>query len=187
MQILEEYIKSKIDIDQELLPAIVSLFRGKNFTRDQEVIRVGQYVKDYYFIATGGVRIVVETESKEITSWIIFENNFFSDLESLKNEQPAKGKILALDDTTILTIPAKKMYELFDQYPQWQKFGRLIIEDAFLNVVDTLMTFQAMDAESRYLNLLRKSDAVNKIPLKQLASYLGITPTSLSRIRKNIR
>ena len=61
------------------------------------------------------------------------------------------------------------------------------MEELCLNLVETLISFQIMDAETRYLHLLKKSDIINRVPLKQLASYLGITPSSLSRIRKNIR
>ncbi|MEL6918467.1 MAG: Crp/Fnr family transcriptional regulator, partial [Bacteroidota bacterium] len=109
------------------------------------------------------------------------------ELESVKKRQISKSKVLAIGETEIFSIEARKMHEFYDRYPKWQEFGRIMMEDVFLNLVDTLISFQIMDAESRYLQLLEKSDAINRVPLKQLASYLGITPNSLSRIRKNIR
>lgn len=187
MEILKKYIQSKIDLSSEDLEKILKAFESKVFKKDQTIIRAGQHVTKYYFIVKGGIRIVIDTPEKEVTAWFIFENNFFSDLESLRTGQVSKSKTVALDETEILSIDAKTMQQFYDDFPEWQKFGRLIMEDAFLNVVESLISFQIMDAETRYLNMLKKSDVINRVPLKQLASYLGITPNSLSRIRKNIR
>ena len=187
MERLKKYIQSKIEIEPNKLQHILASFEAKEFSKDQSVIKAGQYVTKYYFIAKGGVRIIIDTPEKEVTAWLIFENNFFSDLDSLRSGQTSKAKIVAIDDTEIFSIEANKMNEFYDAFTEWQKLGRLIMEDAFLNVVDSLVSFQVMDAETRYLQLLKKSDIINRIPLKQLASYLGITPNSLSRIRKNIQ
>ncbi|MEM1121857.1 MAG: Crp/Fnr family transcriptional regulator [Bacteroidota bacterium] len=187
MQELAQYIQSKIQLQSEVLWEILSAFDEKTYQKDRVIIREGQYVNKYYFIASGGVRIVIDTPTKEITAWLIFEHNFFSDLHALRSGMPSKSKIVAIEPTKIYSIDARKMHEFYERFPRWQSFGRQIIEDAFLNVVDTLISFLVMDAQTRYLQLLEKSEAIHRIPLKQLASYLGITPNSLSRIRKNIR
>lgn len=187
MEKLKKYIQSKINIELKYLEKILASFESKTFKNDQAIIKIGQHVTKYYFIAKGGVRIVIDTPEKEITAWLIFENNFFSDLDALRSGLTSKVKILAIDETKIFSINVHKMEAFFGEFPEWQKFGRLIMEDAFLNVIESLISFQIMDAETRYLQILEKSDAINRVPLKQLASYLGITPNSLSRIRKNIR
>ncbi len=186
MEFLKNYINSKINIDETTLDTILDAFEHKTFDKDRPIIKMGQYVTKYYFIASGGARIVIETPEKEITAWLIFENKFFTDLESLRSGQQSKAKVLSIDRTEIFSIEARKMYEFYTEFPEWQKFGRIIMEDAFLDVVNSLISFQVMDAEARYLEMLKKSNAINRVPLKQLASYLGITPNSLSRIRKNI-
>lgn len=187
MNTLKEYINSKITIKKSVLDTILSCFNIKEYDNDQTIIRNGQYVTNYYFIVSGGIRIVIDTPDKEVTAWLLFENNFFSDLESIKSGQPSKSKVLTIGKSTILSIEAEKMHQFYKQHPEWQEFGRKMMEELCLNLVDTLVSFQIMDAETRYLHLLEKSDIINRVPLKQLASYLGVTPTSLSRIRKNIR
>ncbi|GGX29436.1 Crp/Fnr family transcriptional regulator [Aquimarina muelleri] len=187
MNTLKEYINSKITIEEAVLDTILSAFTIKEYDNDQTIIKNGQYVTNYYFIVSGGIRIVIDTPDKDITAWLLFENNFFSDLESIKSGQPSKAKMLAVGKSMILSIEVKKMHKFYEQYPEWQEFGRKMMEELCLNLIDTLISFQIMDAETRYLHLLQKSDILNRVPLKQLASYLGITPTSLSRIRKNIR
>ncbi len=79
------------------------------------------------------------------------------------------------------------MEYLYEKFPQWQRFGRLIWENAFLKVINGIITYQTLTAEERYLAAMQQSNLMQKIPLKQLASFLGMTPTSLSRIRKQIR
>jgi len=187
MKKLKSYIQSKVNLQDEQLEEIIKEFEYKDFKNDQPIIQLGQHVTKYYFIASGGIRIVIETPEKEVTAWLIFENNFFGDLEALKSGQVSRAKILAIDHTEIYGIKATKMHELYARIPKWQEFGRLMMEDAFLNVVESLISFQTLDAEARYLQLLEKSQAIHRVPLKQLATYLGITPNSLSRIRKNIR
>ena len=186
MKKLASYIRSKIDPSEEMLQEVLDCFTEKKYLPNESIVRLGQYVQEYYFIAEGGIRIVLETEERDITAWIIFENNFFSDLESVKKQQGSTSKVLSLEHTTLYSIPMDKMDALYKKHPEWQKFGRLIVEDAFLNIIETLTSFQTMDAQERYEKLLQKSEAVQRVPLKLLASYLGITPTSLSRIRKNI-
>jgi len=187
MDRLIDYINSKVKIDSRILNEILKSFEKTTYSKDQTIIRKGQYVTKYYYISSGGIRMVIDKADIEITTWLIFENHFFSDLDALKSNEVSKSKICAIGNTVIYSIDAKHMHQLYDQYPKWQAFGREMVEDAFLNVIDALISFQIMDAETRYLKLLSKSDVINRVPLKQLASYLGITPSSLSRIRKNIR
>ena len=187
MEKLIAYIKSLVHIEDEIINEILPFFDYKLYKKEQAVIHKGQYVTKYYFIKSGGVRIVLDTEEKEITAWLIFENQFFTDLTSLKSGRATQANILTIENTEIFSIEATIMHQLYKQYPIWQEFGRKIMEDAFLNLVNSLVSFQVMDAEARYLHLMSQSDAIHRIPLKQLASYLGITPTSLSRIRKNIQ
>lgn len=186
MKKLEKYILSKISISKNHLQNILSAFEVNTYKKGQALIKSSQYITKYYFIAEGGIRVVISNNHKKITAWLVFENNFITDLKPLKSGLRGEKSIYALEDCVIYSIDSEKMNSLYDQFPEWQKFGRLIIEEALLNAIETLLSFQTMDAEARYLRLLRKSDAINRVPLKQLASYLGITPNSLSRIRKKI-
>ncbi|MBQ0741395.1 cyclic nucleotide-binding domain-containing protein, partial [Aquimarina celericrescens] len=79
-----------------------SAFTIKEYDNDQTIIKNGQYVTNYYFIVSGGIRIVIDTPDKDIPAWLLFENNFFSDLESIKSGQPSKAKMLAVGKSMIL-------------------------------------------------------------------------------------
>ena len=86
-----------------------------------------------------------------------------------------------------MVIDKSQMEVLYKQFPLWQQFGRQVWENAFLKVIHAILGYQTMTAEERYLAMMKQSDLLQKVPLKQLASYLGITQTSLSRLRKNIK
>jgi hypothetical protein len=79
------------------------------------------------------------------------------------------------------------MEQLYGQFPQWQQLGRQVWETAFLKVIDGIINFQTLTAEERYLRTLQQVGLRQRISLKDLSSYLGITSTSLSRLRKYIK
>ncbi len=115
---------------------------------------------------------------------MIFENEFFTELSSLKSGKPTQFYIKAITDTVLFAVDKNSMNDLYETIPEWQCFGRLTWENAFLKVTDGIISHQTLTAEERYLAAMQQSNLMEKIPLKQLASFLGMTPTSLSRIRK---
>lgn len=187
MSELSIFIKSQITVSDEDLQAILSTFQERTIAKNRFLIQKGQIVSSYYFIKSGGLRIYFDKHDRQITGWLAFQNEFFTELASLKSGQPTQFNIQAIENSTILMIDKSQMELLYKQYPIWQQFGRQIWEDAFLKVINGILSYQTMTAEERYLTLMKQSDVLQKVPLKQLASYLGITHTSLSRLRKNIK
>lgn len=184
---LSDFIKSQINISDNDLQTILSKFQERSIDKDRFVIKKGQMVTSYYFIKSGGLRIYFDKEGRQITGWLAFQNDFFTELNSLKSGQPTQFNIQAIENCTLLTIDKSQMEILYKQFPLWQQFGRQIWENAFLKVINGILSYQTMTAEERYLNMMKQSDLLQKVPLKQLASYLGITQTSLSRLRKKIK
>ncbi len=183
---LNHFIKSQINISDEVLQTIVSNFHEHTIKKNRFLIKKGQVVSSYYFIKSGGLRIYFDKDDQQITGWLAFKNDFFSELNSLKSGQSTQFSIQAIEDCTLMMIDNLQMELLYKQFPLWQQFGRLIWENAFLKVINGILSYQTMTAEERYLSMMKQSDLLQRVPLKQLASYLGITQTSLSRIRKNI-
>jgi CRP-like cAMP-binding protein len=187
MKELSDFIKSQINISDNDLQIILSNFQERTIDKDRFLIRKGQIVTSYYFIKSGGLRIYLDKDDRQITGWLAFQNDFFTELNSLKSGKPSLFDIQAIESSNLLIIDKFQMEELYRQFPLWQQFGRQIWEDAFLKVINGILSYQTMTAEERYLNMMKQSDLLQKVPLKQLASYLGITQTSLSRLRKNIK
>jgi len=187
MEALVALIKSRISISDDDLTTITRQFEQRHLKKNKFLLTKGQIASAYYFIQSGGLRIYLDTGDKQITGWIALENDFFTELSSLKTNSPTRFHIQAIEDTTLYAISKEKMEHLYGQLPAWQQFGRMIWEDAFLKMIDGIMSYQTMTAEERYLNAIKNSELMQRIPLKDLSTYLGITPNSLSRIRKNIK
>lgn len=187
MRELSNFINSHINVSDKDLQTILSHFQERTVDKDRFVIQKGQVVSSYYFIKSGGLRIYFDKDAVQITGWLAFQNDFFTELTSLKSGQPTQFNIQAIEPSTLLTIEKSQMELLYKQFPLWQQFGRQIWENAFLKVINAILSYQTMTAEERYLQMMKQSDILQRVPLKQLASYLGITQTSLSRIRKNIK
>ncbi|MGO3241234.1 MAG: Crp/Fnr family transcriptional regulator [Sphingobacteriaceae bacterium] len=116
------------------------------------------------------------------------ENNFFVDLNSFDNKIPSSGYIQAITDCKLIVFSQQDWQELSNTIVGWDKIVQKIISKAMLEKIDKVNPLVSEDATTRYLTFLKKYPTLaNRIPLSYLASYLGITQQSLSRIRKNIR
>lgn len=166
---------------------ICSNFEILSLKKDEHLLKEGVQASAYWFIASGALRVYFLHNEVEATAWIAFENDFFTDLSSVRKKIPSRFNIQAMEDTTLYVIDAKTMEHLYQRYPDWQRLGRQLWESAFLNVIDAVVSFQTSTAEERYLAAMQIPNLMQRVPLKYLSSYLGITPTSLSRLRKKIK
>ncbi|MDP4281470.1 MAG: Crp/Fnr family transcriptional regulator [Bacteroidota bacterium] len=184
---LANYIRSLIDINDADLRVILSNFSKKKLKKGTFILKHGQVASSYYFIASGAIRIFSGDEPKDKTLWIAFENEFIAELPSIKFLTPSSFSFQAIEETTLITIESGKMDRLYEEFPQFQAFGRQIWEKAFLKVVDNVTLLQTENATERYKKAVLKTDYIQRVSLKYLSSYLGITQTSLSRLRKKIK
>lgn len=186
MERLIEYINSYVTLEKKELDIILSFFKSKTLLKDKFIMKKEQVVTDYYFIASGGLIIYEIKDEVQYTRYLAFENEFIGDITKIKNRKRSISYIKAIENTTLFSISHSDMEILYDRFPLWQKFGRLVWEDAFASVLYGIHNFQTLTAKERYLDLLKRSDLVFRVPLKDLSLFLGITPQSLSRIRKEI-
>ena len=151
-------------------------------------LKEGQICKEMAFIEKGELRMFYITEEgKEINVEFFFENNFVASYQSFLHQTKSKYYIQAISDCELVTISHKTLQNAYANSPYWQKFGRIVAEKVFILAEQRTEGFLFYNAENRYLNLLKNRPVVfEKIPLYHIASYLGIEPESLSRLRKKI-
>ena len=184
---LIDFINAQVAIAGEDLHQVVSHFELRSVKKNKHLLRQGQVASEYIFIRKGGLRIYAASGDREVTGWIALEGEFFAELVSLKAQQPTRFNIQAMEDTEIQCIHYLAMEKLYKAWPAWQEFGRKVWENAFTRVVEGIIAHQTLTAEERYAQMLTRSDLVQRVPLKHLASFLGVTPTSLSRLRAKRR
>jgi len=187
MQRLVNYIKSLIEINDDDLNKVLENFSEKKLTKNSFLLKKGQIASFYYFVASGALRIITDKEPNDKTMWISLENEFIAELPSIKYQEPSNFYFQAIEDTTIFTIEATKMDQLYNEINQWQAFGRQVWEKAFMRIVNDTLLLKTENATERYKKAVLQTEYIRRVPLKYLSSYLGITQSSLSRLRKNIK
>ncbi len=159
----------------------------REFKRKELILMEGQVCRYSYFINYGCLRYFYNVDGRENTAQFFFENGWYTDYESFLSGKPSKQNIEALEKCQLLLLSAKDMQELYIDIPKFERFGRMMAENAFLGVRKRTELLENQTAEERYLSLMKERPKVfERIPQHYIASYLGIKPPSLSRIRKRI-
>jgi len=143
--------------------------------------------KNIYFIESGIIRYYQMNDGKEVTGGFFFAGDWYNDLFSFFSNSNTKQTAQALEDSTLLFISKQDLDKLYEELPKTERFGRIIAEQTLIELRKKMDDLTLLNAKDRYLNLIKNSPKIiKKIPQHYIASYLGIKPESLSRIRKNL-
>jgi len=166
---------------------IQSKFQIEHLRKGDFFLRQHQRCTKLSFIVSGIFRVYAETEHKEVTQWIGGENYFMTDLHSFLFDQPSRWSIRALTDVKILTLHLTD-YRAFERdLPQWNIFEKRFIAKCFSMLEDRIFAFIALSAEERYQRYFEANrEMFNQVPLQYIASMLGMSPETLSRIRAKV-
>lgn len=157
----------------------------KKIKKKDSLLKRSEICRDINFIINGSFRLYTETEDNELTIKFFTENSWVSDLESLMMKQPSKNYIEAMENSKIATISLENIHKLMETHSSFNMLNALL---ANLTIsTNQIVTLKTKSPDIRYKELLSKNpDWVNRFPQMQIASYLGITPETLSRVRARI-
>ena len=165
----------------------VSRLQQRSFTKKEMILRTGKVENYVSFIESGIIRYFVQEGEKEITFEIAFENSFATAYDSFLTRMPVWYDAQALTDTILWSITYDDLQEMYAVTTVGNRIGRLAAEELYINKNKRQLSLLKDTAEQRYMGLLTDHPhLIQLIPLKYLASYLGITPQALSRIRRRI-
>jgi CRP-like cAMP-binding protein len=184
MEQLFSYFKTFHTLSPEAENAIADICTITHIKKNQDLQPIGHTCRTIYFINKGLARIYYFKEDIDITEGFYFENSIIARVESLFTGKPSRKAIQVLEDADIVGIHAESLFRLYDQYHDIERLFRKIFEAAYVDTVNRIEGIQFHTAEERYKALLHEApDVLKRVPLKYVASYLGITQVSLSRIR----
>ncbi|WP_407527295.1 Crp/Fnr family transcriptional regulator [Lacibacter sp. MH-610] len=184
MQKLFKYFKKFNPLSKEAENAITEISNIVTIKKNKDLQPIGHTCKTIYFINKGVARIYYYKDGIDITESFSFENNIIARVESLFTGKPSRKAIQILEDADVVAINANQLFKLYDTFPEIERLFRKIFEAAYVETVNRIEGMQFHSAEERYNALLNEApNVVMKVPLKYVASYLGITQVSLSRIR----
>lgn len=176
-----------ITLDKSEQDYFTTKLQVKEYKRKELILGEGQLCKYIYFINYGCLRYYYNVGGEENTGQFFFENGFYVDYESFLLKKPTNQNIETLEKSQLLLLSTKDLQQLYIDIPKFERFGRLMAENAFLGIRQRIEMLENKTAEERYITLIRDRPKVfERIPQHYIASYIGIKPQSLSRIRKRM-
>lgn len=182
-----EYFTRYMPLSEEEEQAIRESTVIESFKKGTVLLREGQVSRECYFILKGCMRKYHEVEGEEKTSNFYTEEQWVISLNSFMNETPADHYFSCIEDTTVVIGKAEPANELYQRFPKFETISRTIVEQDFADQQKMMSTYVTDTPEQRYLNLMNnRPELLQRVPQYQLASFIGVKPESLSRIRKRI-
>jgi CRP-like cAMP-binding protein len=187
-KILLRYLSRFTSLNEEEQQAIVDEIVMEEFAKGTVLLRQGEVPTKCYFVLKGCVRqYFVNEMGKEVTSNFYTEEQAISNFNRHKLDQSSDYSLMCLEDSVLVVGDLDTEQDMYKKHTQLESMTRKMIEANFGEVQDEFATFIASTPEERYNQLLlKRPHLVNRVPQHQLASYLGITPESLSRIKKRV-
>ena len=189
MEDLIKYLLQFGNLNQPQIDLISQKATETELNKDAYFSEAGKIPRQVGYIVAGILRVCYyNNKGEEITKYFSEENQFIVDINSFDSNVPATEYIQAVTDCKLLVFSKQNWEELHNTIIGWDHIVNKIIKKALLQKVERRSPLVSEDATTRYLAFIDKyPQLVNRIPLSHLASYLGVTQSSLSRIRKNIR
>jgi len=186
---LENYIQSYFGFSQSNeLNTIGSLFKTQKIEKGEFLLKSGQNCDKLVFISSGIIRIYALHDGEEITQWISVKGGFVTDLASLIFDSPARWNIQALTNADLYVIHKEDYRKIGNIIPKWHELEKLFIAKCFIMLEDRVFGFLSLSAEERYHIFFENNKSLfNEVPLQFIASMLGMTPETFSRIRKKVK
>ena len=187
-QEVDQHISRCAPINATELDAFHSRLKHKTFKKKTLLLRQGEICKFEAYIIKGCVKkYYIDQNGDEVILQFAVEDWWISDIGSFSEQKPSNLFIETLEETEVLIIDFESKQQLFLEIPKLERVFRIMMQRAYSVLENRFYATVAHPAESRYLDFLSKYPTIpQRVPQQQIASYLGITPESLSRIKSNL-
>ena len=176
----EKYSPLSIECQQEL----VAHSTFNTYKKGEIVVREGEYSKKAYLIVKGSSRAYYLKDGKDISDWFSFENEIAASIVSFFSDKPSPHYVEFMEDSVVFEFSKDILDQLSKKYHDFERFIGKVVTETMLGLCERLYTIQFNKAEERYNHITTIfPNITNRIPLTHIASYLGITLETLSRVR----
>ena len=182
-----QLLEGALELNEEEAKAVTECIPIKTFEKGHVLLREGQVSNESYFNIQGLVRKYYLVDGEEKTTQFYIEKDAISSLQSYNLKIPSNHYLECIEDCRLAILSRDKEQELFERVPAFESICRVSVEEELGAYQDKLAQFMISSPEKRYLDLMEnRPDLLQRVPQYHLASYLGVKPESLSRIRKRI-
>jgi CRP-like cAMP-binding protein len=184
MEQLLNHIKNYYQLSAEAQEALHDCFEQVVLNKNEYLVNEGKICRHLYFVQQGALRGYYTLDGKEITHWFSFEKNFVTSFHSFITQQPAVENIQLLEGSVLWAISKEKLTELFNKHHDIERLVRIATEKYYIRLEERFINAHFKTATERYENLMQqRPHIIERVPLGYIASYLGISQETLSRIR----
>ena len=189
MHPLQQHLSKEVDLTSTEFEKVLGYFEPISFQKKDQVMHSGQYINHQYYVVSGCLRTyLLDRDAKEHTLQFAVENWWSSDYIAYYTGAKSILNIECIEDTELLRVNKKDILLLFEEVPKLERFFRRQLENAFVAFQKRILSNLNNTAEERYEAFLQSYPNIEqRVKNYQIASYLGITPESLSRIRKQVK
>lgn len=183
-----EHFSKYLPLNEAEILEFESKLTEKRVKRRQFILQEGDICKHYTFVVNGCFKMYkVDDKGQEHNLQFAIEDGWIADIGSFYSNKPSELYIVALEQATVLQIAKPDLLYLYSNYPKFDRNFRVLIENAFVNLQKRVLQNISSTAEERYLDFLKNyPNLFNRISNVQIASFIGVTPEFLSKIRKSI-
>jgi CRP-like cAMP-binding protein len=176
-----------ITLTKEEEQYFISLLKIKRLRKKQFLLKEGDVSRYQYYVNSGCLRTyTIDEKGQEHVIQFSIEDWWSGDMYSFLTQTPARYNIEALEDSELFCLEKPALEELYIRIPKFEKFFRHLLQNAFISMQERINATLSQPADERYCAFIERYPKMEqRLPLKQIASYLGITPESLSRIRSS--
>ena len=186
-KLLKNRLQALFSLSEEQWNALETGLLERTFPPKTVLIRPGQVADQMYFILSGSVRSYLIRDGNDITDYFFFENSFATDYASYYSQRPAVFYLETMETCTTIQLKREQFLTLSRQYPLFETIGRVMAETAFVEIEERMRLLHHENLETRFRWMMNKFPNVfQRVPQYHIASYLGVKPESLSRIKKTI-
>ena len=187
MQQFVNFIRDYVPLSADELSAISRKCKLRSYRKDAFLLQKGQVAQDFIYLKKGSVRFYKKEEARETIIWIAFADNLAFEMSSYFTQKPTELYVQALEEVEVYVIARKDVEQMLKTMPVWQEFYRKLWEETIVHMIERIMSLLKDNAEVRYDKLVKDHDYLRKVPIKDLASFIGIAPGSLSRLRSKTK
>lgn len=182
---LEQYVNLNFGVTGQELSNIASLFEPEVVGKGEFYIKSGAACDKLSFVQSGFLRLFATLDDKEITQWIFSKGYFIGDMPGLTFNVPSRWNIQALTETMLYTIQKESYNKIVETVPRWPQIEKHFLIHCFSIMENRIFAHLSMSAEERYAAFYgQNKELFNQVPLQYIASLLGMTPETFSRVRK---
>jgi CRP-like cAMP-binding protein len=187
MEVFREAVLQMIQASKDELEVFLGLCYPKTFSKNEVILQPGSIPQEVYFIKSGLIRVIVtDPDGNEHTIHFAMEQQFITDYSSFIMKQPALYSMQALETTEVVVLPRKAIEWGYKNLHEGEKMGRLVAEFYFIYQDNRIKNIYARSPKERYEAITDVFPNIHqRVPQHMIASYLGISPVHLSRLKKS--